>query len=273
MTRLLREAGCRRHTVQAGETLAALAQRFEISPWAIALLNDLHADRLTPDQVLIICAMTPFAEPAEPVPLQPPAELGQPIDVVMNITYPRKIRNRKPQWIRLVVDVPRTIGGTGTPLLPDVTEVETLERVTLPAPPSPRLPRTQTAMLVEQWVVARLTGPHLMSRAETLGETQPLSRLLNQSQPLVWQWLFMPPTAGDYLFGLDVYTRGEFEILNTAGEMVGTAEGRRIGGWMHDFVVRVDEIFGIPRQWWLIASGAGALLNLALGILQLMRGA
>ncbi|RME46678.1 MAG: LysM peptidoglycan-binding domain-containing protein [Chloroflexi bacterium] len=265
------EMGCRRYTVQAGDTLFGLARRFGTTETSIALINDLRSDVLRVGQVLIICGPGEGLQPTVPAPpvLPTPSRLDRPISVVMRLTYPSAIHNRKPQWITLSISLPGSVGAAGVSFLPDVAETVNLEPVIVPVPTPPRIPPDQTARLVEHWLAAKLTGSHVTLRSQPIMESHALSAMLATAEPMTWQWLFTPPDAGDFLFGLDVFSTGEFELVDAAGNMLGTVRTDAKPVWAHEFNVSVDEIFGIPRQWWVLAAGLGTLVNLILGLLQI----
>jgi hypothetical protein len=254
--------------VQAGDRLYDVARSFATTEISIAQTNNLRNDILTPGQVLIICSSGPISLRPAADPGSMSGDPGQTIDVVMKLTYPTDTHNRKPHWITLAVSLPEEIGPAGVGLMPDTDGATTVERVTLPAPDQPRLPSQQTAMLVENWLSARLTGAQIMSRSQPSNSSQALSSLLAATRPITWQWLFAPSADGEYLFGLDVFSSGEFEVLDASGEMAGVVQTAGKLVWSHDFSITVDEILGIPRQWWLLASATGALLNLILGLIQ-----
>ncbi|MBS1251775.1 MAG: hypothetical protein MAG451_00808 [Anaerolineales bacterium] len=269
---------CQRYQVQAGDSLRDLARRFGTTEIRIALANDLYTADLTASQILIICTAertNPVLVPTPPLPPTSsppptPAAIGEPVDVVMNLTYPSEIYNRKSQWIQLSIELPQTAQVAGASLLPDVAKSTELQSVTLPTPEPPRLPADQTAKLVERWLSAELTGSHITPRSHPQQENQTLSKVLETDEPMTWEWLFSPAASGDYVFGLDVFSSGEFELLNAGGDMTGTVRTDNEAVWSHNFQISVDEIFGIPRQWWLLASGLGAALNLLLGLIQLL---
>jgi len=263
--------GCRRYTVQSGDTLSTLASRFGVAEARIALANNLHSDILTPNQVLVIC--TPVSQPSVQIPTAPPVAVSPPpigqVEVLMTLIYPTKIYTRQPQWITLVVTLPQET-GVGVQFLPDVQRVTRQSPVVLEPPPTPA---PEMGMIVggERWLAVQLTGVHITPRFGSDQQEQAITTLLNIREPLVWRWLFVPPEAGDYLFGLDVYASDEYRVLDEEGQVKMQRTDRRTV-WTQDFRISVDEIFGIPRQWWILVSGLGAIINLLLAFLQIVTG-
>ncbi len=263
--------GCRRYTVQSGDTLSTLASRFGVAEARIALANNLHSDILTPGQVLIIC--TAVSESSVQVPPAPPAVVSPPsigrVEVLMTLIYPTKIYTRQPQWITLAVELPQET-GPGVQFLPDVERVTRQSPVVLEPPPTP-VPEMGMLTGGERWLAPRLTGVHITPRFGSDQQEQAITTLLNTRESLVWRWLFVPPEAGDYLFGLDVYASDEYRVVDEEGQVKMQRTDRRMV-WAQDFRISVDEIFGIPRQWWILVSGLGAIINLLLAFLQIVGG-
>lgn len=264
---------CRRYTIQAGDTLSSLARRFGTTAVRIAVANDLHSDSLAIGQILVICGVQQISQLEVPAPTPTAVEFEPPTDVWVSLTYPTDVHNRKPQWITLIISESQAIGATGAGLLPDVVETTQLESVPLPVPKPPRTSPDRTATLIEHWLLAQLTGSDVVPRSRSMNDRHPLTAMLTDKKPPTWQWLFTPSASGDYLFGLDVFSSGEFEILDADGNIVSTVQTNPEAVWSRDFTISVDEIFGIPRRWWLLASALGALLNLILGITQIAAGA
>ena len=276
MPRAVRGVGCQSHVVQAGETLRKIAQRFETSEIAVAMANDLQTDVLKSGQSLVICGtdqiIGSISSDVDSASVRA-MELDETVDVLMQLTYPTAVQNRKPHWITLTLDVPEgaTDAPLGTTQSQSTSEARSMSRVTLPVPDKPRLSVQQKAELIEQWLSARLTGANVVARADMMSYSQPLGPTLAGAEPLTWKWLFVPSDAGEYLFGLDMYSAGQFEVLDEDDTLLETVRTSGQPLWSHDFTVSVDEFFGIPRQWFLVASGLAAVLNLLLGFLQILR--
>jgi len=266
-------ANCRRYTVQPGETLLSLADRLGVSAANLALTNNLYSDALTAGRVLVICTPFPQWVPLGPEEIRPgevvslPPSLAQ-VEVLMTLTYPRKIYTRRPQWITLTV---RPLEGevSGEGLLPEVEEATRQAPVVIgPAPPPPL---DVSTMIVggERWLETRLTGRSVTPRSGTVQIAQAMTQMMDQGGMLQWQWLFTPTEAGNYLFGLDVFVSDEYQMRRPSGEIVRERTMPRLV-WSQNFNVSVDEIFGIPRLWWVLISGLGALMNLVLAVIQIM---
>jgi hypothetical protein len=166
----------------------------------------------------------------------------------------------------LAIALPRET-GPGIQFLPDVERVTRQSPVVLEPPPTP-VPGAEMMAGGERWLAPQLTGVHITPRFGRTQEEQAVTTLLNTGEPLMWRWLFVPPEAGDYLFGLDVYASDEYRVLDEEGRVTVQRTAQR-AVWMQDFRISVDEIFGIPRQWWVLVSGLGAIINLLLALLQI----
>lgn len=264
------KGNCRRYTVQPGETLLTLADRLGVPVAILALTNDLHDDALVPGHILVICTPSSLHVPSGPAETetgaQPPA-LAQ-VEVLMILTYPRKIYTRQPQWITLTVR-PLREGVMAEGLLPEVEKA--IRQTPVIIEPAP-LPPPELGMVLsggERWLEAQLTGRNVVLRSGTMQMAQAMQQMMGPASSLEWQWLFTPPEAGRYLFGLDVFAADEYRVRRPNGDIVRERSSpRRV--WSQNFTISVDEIFGIPRRWWVLVSALGAFMNVILAVVQIM---
>lgn len=263
---------CRRYTVQPGDTLLLVADRLGVSAALLALANNLQSDTLAAGRVLVICTPFPLELPAESTETGSPSPSPSPslaqVEVLMILTYPRKIYTRQPQWITLTVR-PLGEGVSAAGLLPEVEEITQEAPVVIqPAPPpSPELGAVMSGG--KRWLEAQLTGRNVVLRSGSMQLAQAMGEMMGAQKVLRWEWLFTPPEAGRYLFGLDVFAADEYRVRRPNGEIVQERTApQRV--WSQNFTISVDEIFGIPRLWWVLVSGLGALMNLALAVIQIM---